>query len=90
MATRYVRLTLDCRILKLEVSLPLTRDCESPNGTAIRGFIEALPDLVATFDADGRLLLLNRAGRELLGFDPQYGLERALPTYIEHLRHNPI
>lgn len=28
--------------------------------------------------------------RKLIGFDPQYGLEQALPTYIEHLRHNPI
>ncbi len=28
--------------------------------------------------------------RELLGFEPQYSLERALPAYIEHLRHNPI
>jgi UDP-glucose 4-epimerase len=28
--------------------------------------------------------------RDLLGFEPQYGLERALPAYIEHLRNNPI
>ena len=28
--------------------------------------------------------------RELLGFEPQYGLEQALPNYIEHLRQNPI
>jgi UDP-glucose 4-epimerase len=28
--------------------------------------------------------------RELIGFDPQNGLEQALPSYIEHLRHNPI
>jgi nucleoside-diphosphate-sugar epimerase len=28
--------------------------------------------------------------RELLGFEPQYGLERALPAYIQHLRNNPI
>ena len=28
--------------------------------------------------------------RNLIGFDPQYSLERALPTYIEHLRHNPF
>ena len=28
--------------------------------------------------------------RKLLGFDPQHGLEQALPTYIEHLRHNPF
>jgi UDP-glucose 4-epimerase len=28
--------------------------------------------------------------RELLGFEPQYSLERALPTYIQHLRNNPI
>jgi UDP-glucose 4-epimerase len=28
--------------------------------------------------------------RELLGFDPKYGLEQALPAYIDHLRHNPI
>ena len=28
--------------------------------------------------------------RELLGFEPQHGLEQALPNYIEHLRQNPI
>ena len=28
--------------------------------------------------------------RKLVGFDPRYGLEQALLTYIEHLRHNPI
>jgi UDP-glucose 4-epimerase len=28
--------------------------------------------------------------RDLLGFEPNYGLEQALPAYIEHLRHNPI
>ena len=28
--------------------------------------------------------------RNLIGFDPKHGLERALPTYIEHLRHHPI
>ena len=28
--------------------------------------------------------------RKLIGFDPQHGLEQALPTYIEHLRHNPF
>jgi len=28
--------------------------------------------------------------RNLIGFEPQYGLEKALPAYIEHLRNNPI
>ena len=28
--------------------------------------------------------------REMLGFEPQYGLDTALPAYIEHLRHNSI
>ena len=28
--------------------------------------------------------------KSLIGFKPQYGLEEALPTYIEHLRRNPI
>jgi UDP-glucose 4-epimerase len=28
--------------------------------------------------------------KNLLGFEPQYGLEEALPAYIEHLRHNPF
>jgi len=32
--------------------------------------IEATPDLVGTADADGRLLYINRAGREMLGLDP--------------------
>ena len=28
--------------------------------------------------------------RNLIGFEPQYGLETALPAYIEHLHNNPI
>ena len=28
--------------------------------------------------------------RNLLGFQPQFGLEEGLPTYIAHLRNNPI
>ena len=28
--------------------------------------------------------------KNLLGFQPQFGLEEGLPTYIEHLRNNPI
>ena len=28
--------------------------------------------------------------KNLLGFQPRFGLEEALPTYIEHLRNNPI
>ena len=28
--------------------------------------------------------------RELIGFEPQYDLGRALSAYIEHLRHNPF
>ena len=28
--------------------------------------------------------------RDLIGFEPQYDLGRALPAYIEHLRHNPF
>ena len=28
--------------------------------------------------------------KNLIGFQPKFGLEEALPTYIEHLRNNPI
>ncbi|MFL5351399.1 PAS domain S-box protein [Archangium sp.] len=37
----------------------------------LTAILEATPDLVGTFDAAGRLLYLNRAGRRLLGLDEE-------------------
>lgn len=62
--------------LRLEVSIPLLRPHEEPDVhdpkwlDELAEVVDSLPDLVASFDRDGRLLLINAAGIDVLGHPP--------------------
>ena len=63
--------------VRLEISFPLVRHHRDqlPNQrewlNELPEVVDSLPDLVATFDRDGRLLLVNAAGIDLLGHSQQ-------------------
>jgi len=58
----------------LEISFPLVRPNSNPSHdepewlSELSEVVDSLPDLVATFDRDGRLLMINAAGIDLLGY----------------------
>ena len=58
----------------VEFSFPLVRRQSDPSHSEPEWFselsevVDSLPDLIATFDRDGRLMMINTAGIDLLGY----------------------
>ncbi len=64
-------------------------------GTAVSIISETIGDVAVEYGeipphVPNRGTLDVTKAREIVGFEPQFGLERALPAYIEHLRNHPI
>ena len=64
-------------LVRLEISFPLVRRHSDPSHgepawlAELSEVVDSLPDLVATFDRDGRLVMINAAGIALLGYAEQ-------------------
>lgn len=59
--------------VRVEFSFPLVRRQSDPSHepewfSELSEVVDSLPDLIATFDRDGRLMMINTAGIDLLGY----------------------